>query len=82
VSSSLLLCECGFYLGDVVCCDSRRLGLNLLSIKLVVKYAQLREIESMRAVAPAHQNRNLADFQKALKDYKVSESSFRSFAYR
>jgi 26S proteasome regulatory subunit N6 len=43
---------------------------SLLSIKLAVKYAQLREIESMRAIALAHQNRNLADFEKALRDYK------------
>ncbi|KAG2337187.1 hypothetical protein BDR05DRAFT_1005263 [Suillus weaverae] len=32
---------------------------SLLSIKLAVQYAQLREIESMRAIALAHQNRNL-----------------------
>ncbi len=41
----------------------------LLSIKLVVKYAQMRDVESMRAVARAHQNRNLADFERALQDY-------------
>ena len=35
-----------------------------------MKYAQLREVESIRAVARAHQDRNLADFQKALRDYK------------
>ncbi|EEB94415.1 hypothetical protein MPER_06774 [Moniliophthora perniciosa FA553] len=48
---------------------------SLLSIKLAVKYAQLREVESMRAVARAHQERNLADFEKALKDYKNELSS-------
>ncbi|KAG0701693.1 proteasome regulatory particle subunit [Suillus ampliporus] len=48
---------------------------SLLSIKLAVKYAQLREIESMRAIALAHQNRNLADFEKALRDYKHELSS-------
>lgn len=37
---------------------------------MALKYAQLREVECMRAVARAHQNRNLADFEKALKDYK------------
>jgi 26S proteasome regulatory subunit N6 len=47
---------------------------SLLSIKLAVKYAQLREVESMRAIARAHQNRNLADFEKALRDYKDGES--------
>jgi len=36
----------------------------------VLKYAQLREVESMRAIARAHQNRNLADFEKALRDYQ------------
>ncbi|KAG2121942.1 proteasome regulatory particle subunit [Suillus clintonianus] len=48
---------------------------SLLSIKLAVKYAQLREIESMRAIALAHQNRNLADFEKALRDFKHELSS-------
>ncbi|KAG1839176.1 PCI-domain-containing protein [Suillus tomentosus] len=48
---------------------------SLLSIKLAVKYAQLREIESMRAIALAHQNRNLSDFEKALRDYKHELSS-------
>ncbi|KAG1899751.1 proteasome regulatory particle subunit [Suillus fuscotomentosus] len=54
---------------------------SLLSIKLAVKYAQLREIESMRAIALAHQNRNLSDFEKALRDYKhelSSDSTIRS----
>jgi 26S proteasome regulatory subunit N6 len=35
----------------------------------MVKYAQLRA-ESMRAIGRAHQHRNLADFEKALRDYK------------
>jgi len=47
----------------------------LLSIKLAIKYAQLREVESMRAVAKAHQNRNLAEFEKALRDYRDELSS-------
>ena len=51
----------------------------MLSIKLAVKYAQLREVESMRAIVRAHQNRNLADFEKALKDYKDGESHSSSF---
>lgn len=42
----------------------------LLSIKLATKYAQLRDVESMRAIARAHKNRNLADFEQALKDYQ------------
>ncbi|CCO31028.1 26S proteasome non-ATPase regulatory subunit 11 AltName: Full=26S proteasome regulatory subunit RPN6 [Rhizoctonia solani AG-1 IB] len=43
---------------------------SLLSIKLALKFAQLRDVESMRAVALAHQNRNLAEFEAALRDYK------------
>lgn len=43
---------------------------SLLSIKLATKYAQLRDVESMRAVARAHKERNLADFEKALRDYQ------------
>ncbi|KAI0717636.1 PCI-domain-containing protein [Fomitopsis betulina] len=47
----------------------------LLSVKFAAKYAQLRDVESMRAVARAHQQRNLADFEKALKDYQQELSS-------
>lgn len=47
---------------------------SLLSIKLAVRYAQLREVESMRAVARAHQNRNLAEFERALRDYREGMS--------
>ncbi|EIW73987.1 proteasome regulatory particle subunit [Coniophora puteana RWD-64-598 SS2] len=48
---------------------------SLLSIKLAVKYAQLREIESMRAIAFAHQNRNLSEFERVLREYKDELSS-------
>jgi len=48
---------------------------SLLSIKLATKYAELRDVDSMRAIARAHQNRNLAEFEKALKDYKHELSS-------
>ncbi|RDB28089.1 putative 26S proteasome regulatory subunit rpn6 [Hypsizygus marmoreus] len=48
---------------------------SLLTIKLALKYAQLREVESMRAIALAHQARNLADFEKVLRDYKDELSS-------
>ncbi|RPD56373.1 proteasome regulatory particle subunit [Lentinus tigrinus ALCF2SS1-6] len=48
---------------------------SLLPIKLASKYAQLRDVESMRAIARAHQKRNLADFEKALKDYQQELSS-------
>jgi 26S proteasome regulatory subunit N6 len=53
---------------------------SLLSIKLAVKYAQLRDVESMRAIARAHQNRNLAEFEKALRDFKDGKSSFLVFS--
>jgi len=42
----------------------------LLTIKLALKYANMRDVESMRAIARAHQGRNLADFEKALRDYR------------
>ncbi|KAG5337269.1 hypothetical protein C0989_010022 [Termitomyces sp. Mn162] len=48
---------------------------SLLTIKLAVKYAQLREVESMRAIALAHQARNLADFERVLREYKDELSS-------
>ncbi|KAJ6476569.1 26S proteasome non-ATPase regulatory subunit 11 [Mycena vulgaris] len=48
---------------------------SLLSIKPAAKYAQLRDVESMRAIARAHQVRNLADFEKALRDYQEAELS-------
>ncbi|KAF8343361.1 PCI-domain-containing protein [Amanita rubescens] len=48
---------------------------SLLTIKLALKYANLREVESMRAIARAHQGRNLAEFEKVLRDYKEELSS-------
>ncbi|KAJ3511057.1 hypothetical protein NLJ89_g4317 [Agrocybe chaxingu] len=48
---------------------------SLLTIKLALKYANMRDVESMRAIARAHQNRNLADFEKALREYKEELSS-------
>ncbi|KAF8886857.1 PCI-domain-containing protein [Gymnopilus junonius] len=48
---------------------------SLLTIKLALKYANVRDVESMRAIARAHQERNLADFEKALRDYKDELSS-------
>ena len=54
---------------------------SLLTIKLALKYAQLRDVESMRAIARAHQNRNLADFEKALRDYKAGENISLSHRY-
>ncbi|KAJ2914853.1 hypothetical protein MD484_g5561, partial [Candolleomyces efflorescens] len=54
---------------------------SLLTIKLAAKYAQMRDVESMRAIARAHQERNLSDFEKALRDYRdelSSDSTIRS----
>ncbi|KAJ7697555.1 hypothetical protein B0H14DRAFT_2649788 [Mycena olivaceomarginata] len=48
---------------------------TLVSIKLALKYTQLREVESMRAIAWAHQDCNLADFEKAPRDHKDKLSS-------
>ncbi|KAG8854001.1 26S proteasome regulatory subunit rpn6 [Tulasnella sp. 330] len=48
---------------------------SLLQIKLAAKYVQLREVDSMRAVARAHQNRNLAEFELALKEYREELST-------
>jgi 26S proteasome regulatory subunit N6 len=47
----------------------------LLGIKLAAKYAQMREVESMRAVARAHQNRDLAAFERALREYREGAAS-------
>ncbi len=41
----------------------------LLSLKFALKYSQLRDVECMRAIARAHKGRNLADFEKALREY-------------
>ena len=43
---------------------------SLLTIKLALKYANLREVESMRAIAWAHQEQNLVEFERVLRDYK------------
>ncbi|KIM37949.1 hypothetical protein M413DRAFT_448211 [Hebeloma cylindrosporum] len=48
---------------------------SLLTIKLALKYANMRDVESMRAIARAHQGRNLADLEKALRDYRAELSS-------
>lgn len=48
---------------------------SLLSIKLALKYAQLRDVESIRAVALAHQTRDLAAFEQTLRDYREELSS-------
>ena len=42
----------------------------LLTIKLALKYANMRDVESMCAIARAHQGRNPADFEKVLGDYR------------
>lgn len=47
----------------------------LLSLKFALKYSQLRDVECMRAIARAHKGRNLADFEKALREYHKELSS-------
>jgi 26S proteasome regulatory subunit N6 len=47
-----------------------------LTIKLATQYASSRDVESMRAIARAHQGRNLAEFEKALRDYQLGMSLF------
>jgi hypothetical protein len=47
---------------------------SLLTIKLATQYASSRDVESMRAIARAHQGRNLAEFEKALRDYQLGMS--------
>ncbi|KAF5311182.1 hypothetical protein D9611_013056 [Ephemerocybe angulata] len=47
----------------------------LLTVKLAAKYAHLRDLESMRALARAHQDRNLAGSEKVLREYKDGASS-------
>ena len=42
----------------------------LLGLKLATKFAQLRDVESMRAIARAHQNRDLAAFEQTLREYR------------
>ncbi|KAI0247218.1 26S proteasome non-ATPase regulatory subunit 11, partial [Lactifluus subvellereus] len=46
-----------------------------LSEDLALKYARLRDVESMRAVARAHQTRDLAAFEQTLRDYREELSS-------
>lgn len=45
----------------------------LMSVKLALKYSG-RDVEAMKAVAQASKKRSLADFQQALKDYKIELS--------
>lgn len=42
---------------------------QIMTGKLAIKYAG-RDIEAMKAVARAHSNRSLAEFEKALEDFK------------
>ncbi|KAJ3522076.1 hypothetical protein NMY22_g12043 [Coprinellus aureogranulatus] len=47
---------------------------NLLTIKLATKYANVRDVESMRAIARAHQDRNLGEFERVLREFRGGES--------
>ncbi|PPQ86080.1 hypothetical protein CVT25_003202 [Psilocybe cyanescens] len=48
----------------------------LLSIKLALRYASSRDVESMRAGARAHQKRDLRAFQGMLREYRVDFGGF------
>ncbi|KAJ3550140.1 hypothetical protein NMY22_g617 [Coprinellus aureogranulatus] len=48
---------------------------NLLTIKLATKYANVRDVESMRAIARAHQDRNLGEFERVLREFRGELSS-------
>ncbi|KLO18671.1 proteasome regulatory particle subunit [Schizopora paradoxa] len=63
----MLLCKIMLNLPDDV--------TALLSLKLALKYSQLRDVECMRSIARAHKGRNLADFEKALREYHKELSS-------
>lgn len=52
---------------------------TLLSGKLAAKHASHREVESMKAVARAHANRNLAEFRTTLRDYRDGSCNVSSF---
>lgn len=45
----------------------------LLTLKTSLKYVQLREVECMRAIARAHKERNLSDFEKTLREYRSGQ---------
>ncbi|KAJ3529337.1 hypothetical protein NMY22_g9039 [Coprinellus aureogranulatus] len=47
---------------------------NLLTIKLATKYANVRDVESMRAIARAHQDRNLGEFERVLREFRGAVS--------
>jgi 26S proteasome regulatory subunit N6 len=47
---------------------------SIISGKMALKYAG-REVEAMKAVATAHQNRSLSSFEKAIQTYKDELSS-------
>lgn len=48
---------------------------SLLTTKLALPYTGHRSIASMRAVARAHKNRSLTEFEEALRDYQTELSS-------
>ena len=50
--------------------------MSLLLIQLAVKYVQLRMVERMKAIIWEHQYRNLANFEKTLKNYQDSKLPF------
>ncbi|PPQ94734.1 hypothetical protein CVT25_007699 [Psilocybe cyanescens] len=63
----MLLCKVMFNLPEDV--------NALLTIKLSLRYASSHDVESMRAVASAHQKRDLHAFQGVLREYQVELQS-------
>jgi 26S proteasome regulatory subunit N6 len=47
---------------------------NIITGKMAQKY-QGSDIDAMKAVANAHKNRSLSEFQKSLEDYKKGTHS-------
>ncbi|KAL9933683.1 hypothetical protein V8E36_007341 [Tilletia maclaganii] len=62
----MLLCKIMLNLPDDIA--------GIIQGKLALKYAG-RDVEAMKAVAKAHEDRSLEDFEKALRDYKEELSN-------
>ena len=50
---------------------------SIISSKLAKKYAG-PDVDAMKAIATAHENRSLEEYQEALKDHKSRQSNVQS----